>query len=192
MGEVPPKLQATAEGLLRAGLDWLKDTYPEHRFFVERDVVWTLQKWLVDETTLRGLPLRIRNDCSIERGTNNRRSLCADLALLAPEGSRPLVVAEFKFEPSHSRAHGPEPEIDPRKLPVTGWDGFARDVNRVQSWTQRDLIGSGAAIFVDEGSCARPRTELIGATHEDWGTYGKDKLKVTVHIFRTASGVGAD
>ena len=46
-------LQGDAHRALGDALDWLRSTYPEHRIVVERDLVWTLQKWLIHEVTAR-------------------------------------------------------------------------------------------------------------------------------------------
>lgn len=127
--------------------------------------------------TARGLPLRVFNDYGVEPGL--RRSLSADLALLALDATVPLVVAEFKFEPSHRRS-----DINPRKLPVVGWEGVVEDVARVRRWAGGGLTGAGMAVFVDEGGFARARrAALPDCTWRSWGSYGEPALDVWVHRF---------
>jgi len=69
-----------ASELFENAIAWLKDNYGQFQFFVERDIVWTLQQYLVSQIKEYGLPFRIFNDYPILPG--NRRSLCADLAIL--------------------------------------------------------------------------------------------------------------
>lgn len=140
--------------LLGDALDWLRSTYPGHGVFVERDLVWTLQKWLLRAAAVRHLPVRVFNDYGVEPGP--RRSLSADLALLSLDSPVPLVAAEFKFEPSRLRT-----DIDRRKLPVVGWEGVVEDVARIQRWVDDGRIGAGTAIFVDEGGFVHRRRPAL-------------------------------
>ena len=174
-------LQAAARTLMLDGLSWLQGSYDQHRFFVERDVVWTLQRWLLRESDARGLPLRILNDYGVEPGP--RRSLSADLAILGAS-KVPLLAAEFKFEPSHRRT-----DIDRRKFPVTDWDGICHDIERIRRWVHEGLIGEGFAIFVDEGGAARRRPAEAGCEWVDWGNYGTEALALSVHIIRVPPGL---
>jgi len=119
-----------ASELFEHAIAWLKDNYGQFQFFVERDIVWTLQQYLVSQIKEYGLPFRIFNDYPILPG--NRRSLCADLAILNTD-SLVEVAAEFKYEPSHTRG-----DIWPTKLKpsVVFWrdDGVGKDVKRVQDY----------------------------------------------------------
>jgi hypothetical protein len=91
----------------------------------------------------------------------------------------PLIVAEFKFEPSHRRS-----DIDPKMLPVVGWDSVMKDVGRIRDWIERRLIGSRMAIFVDEGGFAHDRRKgLPDCQWTGWGTYGEPTLDVWVHAY---------
>lgn len=173
----PGDLQAAAQTLVLDGLSWLRVTYDQHRFFVERDLVWTLQRWLLRETDARRMPFRIFNDYGVEPGP--RRSLSADLAVLG-DSNTPLVAAEFKFEPSHRRG-----DIDQRKFPVTDWDGVCRDIERIRRWVREGLVGDGLAIFVDEsGSVRHRRPAETDCQWVDWGPYGTQAVAVSIHIFR--------
>lgn len=172
----PGDLQAAAQTLMLDGLSWLQDSYDQHRFFVERDLVWTLQRWLLRETDARGLPFRIFNDYGVEPGP--RRSLSADLAILG-DSKVPLLAAEFKFEPSHRRN-----DIDRRKFPVTDWDGICHDVERIRRWVHGGFIGEGIAVFIDEGGSVRRRRHAeTDCEWADWEPYGADASAVSVHTF---------
>jgi hypothetical protein len=174
---VTSDLQGDAVRLLTDALDWLRATYPEHRIVVERDLVWTLQKWLICEVLTRDLPLRVFNDYGVEPGP--RRSLSGDLVLVALDSPMPLVVAEFKFEPSHRRV-----DIDRKKLPVVGWSGVVEDVARIRRWVDGGMTREGLAIFVDEGGFAHDRrTALADCAWSGWGMYGEPTLDVWVHAY---------
>jgi hypothetical protein len=68
-----------------------------------------------------------------------------------------------------------------RRLPS---DGVMKDVGRIRDWTERRLIGSGMAIFVDEGGFAHDRrTALPECQWTGWGTYGEPTLDVWVHAY---------
>ncbi len=92
--DVTNDLGGEAERLMTDGLGWLRATYPEHRIVVERDLVWTLQKWLACEVSSRELPLRVFNDYGVEPGL--RRSLSADLVLLPVDQTSLLAVAKSR------------------------------------------------------------------------------------------------
>lgn len=162
--------------LARSAIEWLRSTYPSHRIYVERDLVWTLQRWLVDQAAGGTAELWVRNDHGTQPGP--RRSLSTDIALLTPDSTVPLVALEFKFEPSHRRA-----DIDPRKLPIVGWEGVVRDVERIRGWVRSGLAFAGAAVSVDEGGFAHARhPALPGCSWEHWGGYGDSALDVWVHM----------
>jgi hypothetical protein len=170
-------LQHEARTLILDALAWLRSSYPQHGFYVERDLVWTLQKWLDREITARALGLRVLNDYGVEPGP--RRSLSGDLVLLPVDSPTPLLVAEFKFEPSHERG-----DIDPKKLPVVGWHGVVKDVDRIRRWVESGLTAEGLAVFVDEGGYRHARRPALDdSTWEHWGRYGQEVLDVWVHAF---------
>lgn len=171
----------------RDSIEWLREHYADLRFYTERDLVWTVQRWLTDRVDLSGL--RVFNDYGTEPG--ERRALSADIAICPipdPSGTREVLVAvEFKYEPAATRA-----DLDPRKLPVTGWGAVLGDVHRVQRWTNTGLAGAGMAILVDEQPryAARfqadhpwPLAPVETAKWERWGSYGRDDLDVHVHRF---------
>jgi len=92
-----------AEAAFRRTLDWLREHFGEFRFFVERDLVWTLQQRLETELGAAGTRLRVFNDFPVQRGKRGpRRGICADLAVVDAAGNA-LLAAEVKFEPAHAR-----------------------------------------------------------------------------------------
>ena len=48
-----------ADELFWDAIDWLTESYPQHRFFMERDVVWTVQKRLLEQVCWHNLPHKI-------------------------------------------------------------------------------------------------------------------------------------
>ena len=108
--QLTPDGVSGAELLFGECLAWLDSTYWDHRFFTERDLVWTLQRLLLDRIERDGLPYRLFNDYPIAPG--NRRGLCCDLVFLDEDG-HPELVVEFKFEPDHTRT-----DIWPTRIPV--------------------------------------------------------------------------
>lgn len=145
---------------------WLKDHYGQFQFFVERDVVWILQNYLVSQIKEYNLPFRVFNDYPILPG--KRRSLCVDLAILNTD-CLVEVAAEFKYEPSHKRAN-----IWPTKLKpsVVFWgdDGMDKDVKRVQDYVDRGKAKIAYAVFIDEGGYFRSKLPHPGSQWIDWNT----------------------
>ena len=176
---LPPSRVAIARSLAEDGLAWLRATYPDHGFVVERDVVWTLQKWLAAEAVARSTGLVVLNDYGVEKG--QYRSLSADIAIATAIGALPEYILEFKYEPSHHR-----PDSDPRKFPVVGWEGVTKDIERIRRWVGEGLAGGGRSVFIDEGSFSEPRHPVVaGCVWERWGTYGTTAMDVRVLMSST-------
>jgi hypothetical protein len=117
---------------------WLRENYGQFEFWVERDLVWTLQTRLRTMISERGLPFNVLSDYGMLPGA--RRALSADLVIRNAAG-QVLVAAELKYEPSHLR---PEFHGQPGKLPVVFWgaDGVAKDVTRIRQFVE---AGTAAA-----------------------------------------------
>jgi hypothetical protein len=145
-------------------LAWLQETYHDHTFFVERDVVWTLQLALNHEIARLGLPLRVFNDYAIVKGP--RRGLCADLAIL-DQANKVKVGAEFKYEPDHRRQ-----DILQQKLPVVGWKDMEKDIARIRTFVEAGAIECGYTVFIDEGGFFRRREAHNGSNWVDWPNMG--------------------
>jgi hypothetical protein len=141
-------------------LAWLKETYRQNTFYVERDVVWTVQLSLIREIQRRHLPLRVFNDYAIVKGP--RRGLCADLAILNEE-RRVELAAEFKYEPDHRRS-----DILQQKLPVVGWQDMQKDILRVREFVEAGAVEVGYTVFVDEGGFFRRREAHSGSSWINW------------------------
>lgn len=86
--------------LFETAMSWLRNNYPNFRFFQERDIVWTIQTYITEVIKRDNLPYKIFNDYPILPG--KRRSYCADLAILDVNDIAEVAV-EFKYEPSHRR-----------------------------------------------------------------------------------------
>ena len=97
---VDPAAEA-AETVFRDALARLGADYGSRVFYVERDIVFTLQTRMVEGVRSEQLPVRVYNDYPMIAGP--RRSLSADLALVATPGDQALLAAEFKYEPCHRR-----------------------------------------------------------------------------------------
>ncbi len=159
-----PAPSTPSEALFQDALGWLESTYHDHRFFNERDLVWTLQRWLLGRIDGDGLPYRLFHDYPVAPGI--RRGLCGDLVFLDTAG-HPELVVEFKFEPDHRRT-----DIWPTKFPVVFWgkDGVGKDVERVEQWVAEGRATCGYALFIDEGRCFRHRDPHPGSAWVDWET----------------------
>ena len=64
------------EVLFRRALDWLREHYSEFVFYVERDIVWTIQTKLNELIKQESLPFRVFNDYPMLPGPT--RGLSAD------------------------------------------------------------------------------------------------------------------
>ena len=149
-------------------LDWLRETYWSHDFYLERDVVWTVQKRLQRLISSEQMPLRVFNDYPIAPG--NRRSLCVDIAILRDKNV--LLAIEFKYEPDHRRGIGNDAEILPSKFDPSvvlwGKDGVLKDIERCQSYVANGKSEAAVSLFVDEGGCFRHRDPHSGTSWIDW------------------------
>lgn len=155
-------MEATA--LFENAIAWLRENYAAFQFFVERDVVWTLQKHLISQIKEQSLPYRVFNDYPILPG--RRRSLCADLAILNMDGSAE-VAAEFKYEPSHKRS-----DIWPTKFgpSVVFWgsDGVGKDVERIKAFVDQGKTKVAYSVFLDENGFFSHRSPHPGSQWIHW------------------------
>lgn len=148
-----------AATLFESTMDWLRGAYGEHRFFLERDIVWTAQLRLLQEVEQANLPYRVLNDYTLFRGTR------ADLAIL--NGGAVEVAAEFKYEPSRARSG----EFGPGKFPAVFWTGdgsVEKDVQRVHDYAAQGNAKTAYAVFIDEGGYFRRRDPHPGGEWRDW------------------------
>lgn len=155
---VTPAEVRAAEALFLDGLEWLREHYTEFPFMQERDLVWTLQSRLVQAARPTGL--QVFNDYRLGGSTR------ADLAITNGAGVV-LLVAEFKYEPSHRRS-----EIPARKFPVCFWTGEgsgAKDVLKVQGYVAAGCAAVAYAVFIDEGGFFRQQAPPSGSVWHAWG-----------------------
>ena len=153
-----------AAALFEDTVAWLQQHYGTFEFWVERDIVWTVQTHLRELVADRGLPWMVLNDYPMLPGS--RRSRSADL-VIRDAGGKVLVAAEFKYEPSHHRL---EFRAMPGKLPVVFWgmEGVAKDVARIRDFVQAGKARAAFAVFIDEGRHFRHRPAHPGAEWRDW------------------------
>jgi hypothetical protein len=151
-----------ASTLFEDSFSWLLANYATFNFVTERDIVWTLQKRIVETAKEHNLDVRTFSDYPILSGP--RRGLSADLAILTPDGSSVEVAVEFKYEPAHSRK-----DIPHNKFPVCFWgmDGVAKDVLRIRQFVESGRVRRAYSYFIDEGSYFRHRPPHVGSEWED-------------------------
>lgn len=156
--------ELVASSLFTEAMDWLRQHYEQFEFWVERDVVWTVQTHLRQLVAERGLPYQILNDYPMLAGA--RRVLSADLVIREQETGAKWA-AEFKYEPAHHRA---EFLTMPGKLPVVVWgtEGVAKDVSRIRAFVDAGAASGAFAIFIDEGRYFRHRPPHPGSAWVDW------------------------
>ncbi len=159
-----------AEDLFNNSLKWLRKNYKKQPFFTERDIVWTLQKYLRKKIEHKKLSYKVYNDWPIEK-SSGRRSKCVDLAIV--EGKEIIVVAEFKYEPDHKRKE----DFSENKLrnSVVSWSAVCDDVKRAKCFAE-NKVKFAFSVFIDEGGKFRKenvkglkRKEIKDASWEDWG-----------------------
>ena len=178
-GKAPVDSDPAAK-LFWAAIDWLRESYSQHQFFVERDVVWTVQKRLIDEISRQGLPYRVFNDFPVLKG--KRRGISADLVLLGEEGTV-AVAAEFKYEPWHGRGNR---DILPSKFPVVEWGiaGVAKDIDRIRNFVEQGAAQAAFSLFIDEGGYFSHREPHSGSRWERWNV-GEGTPEISVLISAT-------
>lgn len=145
-----------AAALFEDTMAWLRDSYMEHRFFVERDVVWTAQLRVLQEAERAKLPCRVLNDYTLFERTR------ADLAIL--NGGAVEVAAEFKYEPARARSD----EFGGGKFPVVDWRSVEKDVQRVRDYVAQGKAKTAYAVFIDEGGQFRKPAPSPESEWRDW------------------------
>ena len=144
-----------ASTLFEEAIAWLRDNYGNYRFYVERDVVWTVHERLRLSIESQALPLRVFHHFPLFRGSG--KVVNCDLGLVNRDESV-AVAAEFKYEPSHERKNE---DIWPTRFPVVFWnEGVGQDVERVRSFVEQGEAAAAYAIFIDEGRHLRHRNTI--------------------------------
>jgi len=153
-----------ASALIEEAVDWLREHYRQFEFWVERDLVWTVQTHVRQVVAERVLPYLVLNDYPMLAGP--RRAVLADLVIREkPSGA--MVAVEFKYEPAHWRT---EFMATPGKLPVWVWgaDGVAKDMGRIRMFVDEGGASVAFALLIDEGRHFRHRPVPPGSWWVDW------------------------
>lgn len=157
--------------LFKESLDWLRNNYGKYQFFIERDIVWTMQMHLRDKVADLKLSYRYRvvTDWPMIKG--KKRYLCADLVIL--ENDQPRVAVEFKYEPNHNRKQ----DFSENKLknPIVFWSGKSSvedDIKRIRQFAMlKEIFDNlvGVSIFIDEGGKFYKKQKMFpGSIWELW------------------------
>lgn len=158
--------------LFEDAIAWLRDTYDERPFYVERDVVYAMQVRLWEMIRDREVDWEVFNDYPMLPGP--RRAFSADIAVRDGSG-KVLVAAEFKYEPDHSR-----PDLLAHKFPVVGWETVLKDVERIRRFVEAGKAEVAYAVFVDEGTFFRKREVEAGSGWVEWPTETPEGRRTSV------------
>ena len=175
--------QTLAERLFQQSLDWLKTNYGNFDFFLERDLVWTIQQKLSEMIIKDNIPLEVYNDFPMIKA--ERRSLCTDIAILNKRNEVELAV-EFKYEPDHQRGFGVKKNIWPTKLSPSvvfwGKEGVKKDVERAGKYVSQKKAKVAVTLFIDEGGHFRNRQPPENTKWIDWNCGGKTPRKISLLV----------
>lgn len=154
--------------LFENAMAWLQEHYAEFRFFMERDVVWTVQTQIAEEIEDNNLPYRVFNDFPI--APESRHPKFADLAILNRRGKVEVAI-EFKYEPSPSRKSNGGGDILHSKLesPVVSWPDVEKDIARVYNYVKQDRADIAYAVLIDEGGRHYHNQPPRGSKWLHWG-----------------------
>jgi len=163
-----------ATELFENTIEWLKENYGNFIFFLERNLVWTVQKHIIELIKKNNLPFKIFNYYPILPG--KRRHLCTDLAILSLNKTLEIAV-EFKYEPSHYRD-----DILQSKLPVVFWgkDGVGKDIKRIKEYIDKGKAEITYLVFIDEGGHFRHKYPHPFSKWIDWEIEGPKFNKISV------------
>ena len=152
-----------ASELLWKTLAWLRMTWWRHHFFVQRDVVWTVQKRLIEQAAARHRPYRVCHNHTMPDGKH------VDLALIDYVGQVALAI-EFQYEPDHERTEDFTPgKLDPS---VVDWnDGVGNDVERVCRFVRKGCAKRAVSVFFDEGGHFAHRKRHPGSRWDTGGPF---------------------
>lgn len=161
-----------AAQLFEDAIGLLCETYDDRPYFVERDIVYTVQLLLWKLVRERGLDWSVFNDFPMLPG--RRRSLSADLAVRSGAG-HVLLAAEFKYEPAHHRL-----DLLSHKFPVIGWGDPLKDISRIREFVTAGKTPIAYAVLVDEGRFYRNRDAHPGSKWIDWDARTPDGHSVSI------------
>jgi hypothetical protein len=133
-------MSLAAASMFEDAIRWLRDTYDDRPYFVERDIVYTVQVRIWAQIRSGRLDWSVFNDYPMLPGP--RKSLSADLAIRSGADDV-LLAAEFKFEPDHSR-----PDLLAHKFPVIGWTDPMKDIARIQEFVSAGKAPVAYAVLI--------------------------------------------
>ena len=148
-------------------LDWLRDTYTSHSFFLQRDVAWTVQKRLLDRIGRWAPGYRVIHNRKVPKGTGRQ----FDLAVLDPSNTVVLAL-KFKFEPAE--------KLEPGKSPVVEWASVVSDIEAAQHAADDHHAKCAYSLFIDEGGYYKDRTPPRGSRWEDWDVGNGTRVAVLI------------
>lgn len=151
-----------APGVVRDAIRRLRDTYTDHHFVAERDVVWTLQRYMGEQLVRTHSDLRVFNDFGM--GMLGEPKQTSDLVLVDSDNVV-LAAVEVEYEPSHDRA---DKDIWPTKFPVVFWEEVVQDAQRVEAFVHRGRAEWACSLLVDEGGHFRSQPAPRGAEWQQW------------------------
>lgn len=182
-----PRAQAhdgDPDAVFLEALDWLRDTYRQHRFFKERDVEAVLQARMTELFEERRSDLRVYE---------NHRVPGKQLDLAVVDRGKPTTVLlgiELKYEPDPKRA-GADIRGDTAKLPVCLREEIARDIAEIQRCATEGLIRAGYALLLDEGGYWRDRRTPPSGELTLWGKDTKTRRAPAVFVTRSSDDTPA-
>jgi len=161
-----------AAQMFEDAIRWLRETYDGRPFFVERDIVYTVQLQLWRLIRQHRLDWSVFNDYPMIPGP--RRHLSADIAIRSDAGEV-LLAAEFKFELAHHRK-----DLLSHKFPVIGWGDPLKDIARIRDFVTTGKAPVAYAVLIDEGRFFRVREAHAGSEWIDWDARTPDGQAVSI------------
>jgi hypothetical protein len=172
--------QGEPEPVLLEALDWLRQTYGEHRFFKERDVEAAVQQRMSELFEER------RSNCRVYE---NYRLPGKQLDLAVVDRLKPAGVVlgiELKYEPDHARG-GRDMRGDTEKFPVCLREEIEKDIQEVERCVAKNLIQVGYALLLDEGGYWRTRRTPPPGECQRWGKDTDKRMAPALYVTRASS-----
>lgn len=176
----PSRDIAEGSAVVEECLAWLEAHYWDQPFWMERDLVWALQK---------NLGSRLHNDAHGAQVVHNLRTAVGHVDLAIVRNGVPLVAVECKYEPARSR---PDFAASRLEQAVVFWDraGVLEDVRRAVRVVAAGDVAVAYAVFLDEGGRFRQREPPPISRWLDWhsdrGTVSVLKTRIDPSNVRAA------
>ena len=132
-----------AAQLFEDTLTLVLNTFTSHRFVKERDIEWTIYKYLIDRIESQVLPYRVLDGHTM---LTHPSKVSADLVILTPADAVEVAI-ELKYEPHNKRK-----DIASGKFPRYDYREIVEDVEKIQTYVRQRLAREAYAILIDEGS----------------------------------------